>query len=835
MDRSLSNPVWSTRKVAAPVATSDDPTNIASYTMELTAQDSYGNAVANAWLSVVTDQAATLIWNLVAYHVGPNTPTPIQVDCSGQASVLLQCDSLKPPVVTFTCSNKDGPTVSRWCQGDVVEVKTEENALPPLSDSVAPTLQTVDGQTLLDKKLFSTNGYDSQSDALKAANNTATAINSAGQWMTNNRNDPSGSGLLDTSAITTPHWQIDFAHPDGPRFRELTLEEARAIIQRSRDGSAPPLLGGALGKVFGDVAHFFKKEWEKLHQVTASLESDVLTITLDAEEGTQSFVIQTVKEAGAALETVFAKIKQIAEDIYNVIAEVIAWLRTLFDWQDILNTQKAFKACINTTLTNIQTTVENNDATEAVNKWIGKFKSEVDGYFQGAENVFAAGTSYNAYANTAAGGSPSLLLGDASNGNFLAATPTNNAHQQHASKCNYVMSRSKNHFNTSSPISSVSLAALGGSDPCQSITEAIADNLSGSTFTSGFDDINTLLQTLGSNPGAIFDLIILDFIKAAQSLTDFAIDGIEAVIDAVIQVATDLTTDAFNVIDTILNTEIDIPVISWLWTNVIDKGQPFTFLDVLSLIFAVLATILYKVLDIDGGNAPFPEDVSQDITNNLPWPNIPGSVSEGASLTATTEPASWQKPLAITAAIAMFCNGVTAMYIDTAAYENAVADNADAAQPNPFFYSLIGCCFRTLVFGGAAPYKAFSSSPMTVANALTIAYWGSNGFRLLVDFIYSVVGTAKGNVECLPTYGPIGKCAAGCVSLALAIAASVEHHKDGTWTGMDMANVIIRPISAVSKPLLLTKDDEVLGFLLILELAVGLGAMMTQIERVQEG
>ena len=574
MDRSLSNPVWSTRKVAAPIAMSGDPSRIASYTMELTTLDTYGNIVPSTWLSVTADQAATLIWNLVAYHVGPNTPIQVQTDGSGQASVQLQCDSLKPPVVTYTASNGNS-AVSRWCQGDVVEVKSEEQALPPLANSVAPTLQNVNGQTLISQKLFNTQGYNSQSDAQTAANNTALAINATGQWMSGNPNDPAGSGLLNTKGINTPHWQIDFTHSEGPRFRELTVEEARAIVRRSRDGSTPPLLGGSLGSVFGDVAHFFKKEWQKLHTFSSSLENDVLTITLEAEEGTQSFVISTVKEAGAGLETVFAQISQIADDIYGAIADVIAWLKMLFDWEDILNTQKAINACVNQTIANIKMTVGNNDAQQAVNKWIGELKSQIGGAFKQLESVFEPGTSYNTYANSAAQTSLATFLktsGTSDSDNILAAVPVKNAQQQHASKCNYVYSKTKSHYASSGSSQSVILG-VSSSNGVQPIIDAIMNNIYGSDFNSGVAKIYTQLQTLGSNPGAIFDLIIVDFLNAAQDAINVVIDGLEAVVDAIIQVATDTTVGVFDAIDSILNTKIPIPVVAWLWTNVIDKGS----------------------------------------------------------------------------------------------------------------------------------------------------------------------------------------------------------------------------------------------------------------------
>lgn len=840
MDRSLTNPVWSTRKVAAPVATSATPANIASYTMELTTLDAYGNIVPSTWLSVTTDQAATLIWNLVAYHVGPNTPIEVQTDGSGQASVQLQCESLKPPVVTYAAS-ANGSTVSRWCQGDVVQVMDPEEALPPLPDSVAPTLKTVTGQTLLDQKLFSTQGYDTQSAAETAANNTAQAVNATGAWMVGNPDDPSGQGLLTTTGVTTPHWQLDFTDPQGPRFRVLTRDEARAIVARSRDGSAPALLGGSLGSVFGDVAHFFKKEWKKLHTFSSSLENDVLTVTLEAEEGTQSFVISTVKEAGAALETVFAKIKQIADDIYSVIAEVVAWLKALFDWEDILNTQKAINACVTQTLANIQATVADNNAQAAVHKWISTLKNDIGGYFKQLEDVFEPGTSYNSFANSAAQTSPDMVFGSAplsDSTNILAGTPAKNAQKQHASKCNYVYSKTKAHY-AGSASSPGLIEVASDSSGIQPIIDAIMNNIYGSDFNNGVAKINTQLKTLGSNPGAIFDLIIVDFLNAAQDAINVVLDGLEAVIDAIIQVATDVTVDVFKAVESILNTEIPIPVISWLWTNIIDKGQPLTLLNLISLTGAVISTILYKVLQIDGGNPPFSSDVSAEISGNLPWPALPSASPSRPAIGADHgTPPSWSKPLAYVGAGLMVVNGVIAAETDLYAYDNAVEqdETGNPPPPNPSFqfWSVVSWVFGIMIAGSGAPYKAIYDKPTTGADGVTIAYWGSNMLRLLVDIITTVCGPQMAKVEGSPNWGPVCKSTAGLVSLVLAIAAAIVSKVEGSYSPWATANMVIRPISPCAKFLLMTPNAQATTLLILLEGAVGVGAGLTQYEKTKE-
>jgi hypothetical protein len=697
MDRSLSNPVWSTRKVAAPVASSGDPQNIASYSMELTTLDSYSNPTLNTWLTVESDQAATLIWNQIAYHVGPNSPLQIQTDGGGQATVQLQGDSLKPPVITFGSSDGTS-TVSRWCQGDVVQVMDEEDALEPLPDSVAPTLQTVSGQTLVDQKLFSSKGYDTQDDVNTAAANTASAINSAGQWLNNSRNSASG-GLLDTSAIATPHWQIDFTHAEGPRFREMALDEARAIIRHARDPDTPDLLGGALGSLFGDVAHFFKKEWQKLHTFSASLENEVLTITLAAEEGVQSFVISTVKEAGAALETVFAKIKQIADDIYNVIAEVIAFLKMLFDWDDILNTHKVLSECVTQTLANLNSSI--------------------------------------------------------------------------------------------------------------------------------------------SDPSQFFDLIMVDFLNAAEDLVLFIMDGIEYVIEAGLSLA----SQAIEAFLSLISTPIDIPVITWIWKNIITHDDPFTLLDLVCLIFAIPGTILYKLIGSkllqpnEPMQAPFSSsDATTIATVGLPWPAIPASSVNAPEYRGEAEQLS-ALLLANMKCVSAFCltfgAGWTA-YADFKATVSQEDGNTKPTSPTTFM-TVVSLVLRGVTFGCGAPVGLLQKpkAQWSKADQWAMRLWTTRGGALLIDTIFAALSPSKGTSKWYPKTGPALKSVLGLGQLAVGTVACVYQVQDSNYSTWVVVNDVVRPIPACFKFLMYFDLDtyawDPVPILPCIDVVAGIGSSVTQI------
>jgi hypothetical protein len=824
-----STQVWSIREVAEPAPSSSDPTNIASYSMELSLFDADGNPVGATTdhpngvpVTVTADQATTIVCNGIAYHTDPSQSVTIVTDVGGQASVLYQAVSLKPPVITFLVENPDQSTASRWCQGDIVEVQTDETQLTPAPGAVAPTLQTVSGQTLIDQNLT---GSDYANTT--AADNAAAAINSSGGWMVTNGQDPDGTGSIDLSAVNVPHWHLDFTHPDGPRFRVLTADEARSLLAKAQDPSTPPLLGGTLGNVFGDVAHFFKHEWQKLDSFAATVDQDVLTVVLTAEEGVQSFVISTVKQAGAALETIFSKIKEVADDIYSVIEEVIAWLKMLFEWQDILNTHKIIKSSINQTFANINNSLDY--AQEQVSEKFGTVVTDVKDFFQNLESYFEPGQTYNQFAN----GLPPPSA--ASGGNVLAGTTTTQSQQQYASKTNYVYSRAQPSFATATAASGLA-ADPESSDPTTVITNAVQQYLYGDTFNQYTQTLWSFLTSAITSPSNLFDVVILDLLQAAQDLVIFVIEAIEQVINATLSIA----ADALGALSGLLNVNLDIPIISWLYKYVItgtieNPGDNLTLLDLMCLLLAVPVTILYKLV-YGNGQAPFSSTDVTTVQDGLPWPTIPATMaSELSSDPATTSlPPDTVETLGICAGLMLFINGT--LILPSADTLAAQSDGLAAPNPLATFYSWASILLRTYICGAAAPFGAIAKSPQDWTNAdqWTLVLWQSRMFALLVDTCYTALSPSQAGAKWTQVVGPTTKTAMGICLAGVGGVAGYYQLKDSPYTGWNAANSWIRPLPSVFKFLLYLGEGSI-PWLPGIDVCAGIGASATQIGAAVEG
>ena len=822
--------VWSTRKVSSPPSPSNTtPTRTATYSMEIAAVDAGNNPVASGLVTVTADQAVTVVWNSSAYHIGPTTPLSVELDGAGQATVLYEAVGLTPPVITFTAVDVNNTvTSSRWCRGDVVQYiqALDGTPLTPLPDSVAPQMQTVTGADLINQGL--TGGDYSQPGP---ANTAAQAINSTGNWMTQNDTDSNAQGTIDLSRIKTPHWEIDFAHPDGPRFRVLSAEEARTLLTNRRATGEL----GSFGSVFGDVAHFFKHEFDQLTYFAATVTDDVLNIVFNDLE---PFVISTIKQAGAALETIFSKIRQLADEIYKAMQDVIAWLKMLFDWDDILNTHDVIKECVTQTLTNLNDSIEY--AQTLVESDFATLQAEVKNVFQNLASHFEPiqGKTYNDFVNGASGSQ-----------NTLAGTNTQNTQQQHASKCHYVYSRSKPSFSGASAMSLQRLArTLQDTDPTTPISDAVKQYIysgnSSDQNTQTFNAASAKLQDFVtgkiSDPGSFFDLLILDLLTAAEDLVLFIMDGIEYVINAILSAASS-AIDAFT---TMMTATIDIPIITWLWKNVITNGDEFTLLDLVCLVFAVPATILYKLIGSklvqpnEPAQAPFTSSDAATIkTTGLPWPTIPSQV--GATERTRMKDGS-ELPSLLLANLNV-CSGyfltVSAGFTvlsDTLAWQSQQSGDD---QPNPLskWVSVLGIIPRLETFGVSVPIGILKKpqNQWSKADQWTMWLWCARGSAILVDTIYTAVSVCQAEAKWLTTFGPALKTTMGIGLEAIGGVASYYQLSDSSYSDWVPANDWIRPIPSCFKFLLYCDAEspawDPVPWLLGIDTVFGIGSTVTQI------
>ena len=239
-----------------------------------------------------------------------------------------------------------------------------------------------------------------------------------------------------------------------------------------------------------------------------------------------------------------------------------------------------------------------------------------------------------------------------------------------------------------------------------------------------------------SSPQDFFDLVILDFLIAIEDAVLIILNGLEDIMVAVLQAA----GSAISGLQSALNATVDIPVISWLYKYVItgtptNPGDDLSILDVLSLIFAVPATILYKVMNND--QAPFSNtpEVQQIIANGLPWPPVPTQANIRARVPA---PAALRdiSPTTITALglVAGFAN-FFGTFITMAA-----DDMAFTGAPLPGFISWCSVTLAEVSQAMGAPLAVLATEPQnwTLADQWTVALWSVSFGPLAYDTVFTI-------------------------------------------------------------------------------------------------
>jgi hypothetical protein len=243
-----------------------------------------------------------------------------------------------------------------------------------------------------------------------------------------------------------------------------------------------------------------------------------------------------------------------------------------------------------------------------------KVVADISGFFDTIDSHPWAGQTFNQYVN----GRGKPPLGASDNPNVLAAQPAADKYNQNVSQCLYFYSRSKNFFNIASPRPQ-STADVSG------ILTAVKDVWNITEFDQILVQIKP--EILSINFNEFFDMVIRYFIQLTKDI--FGLKGAETVVIAILDAAKTAVAGLLSLVAQ----PIDIPIISWLYKYVITSplppfqpGDDLTILDLLCLVLAVPATILYKLLM---GCAPFTSDMLSWLEGHpLPWLGL----GAGASL-----------------------------------------------------------------------------------------------------------------------------------------------------------------------------------------------------------
>ncbi|MBS4097669.1 MAG: hypothetical protein KGZ83_12630 [Sulfuricella sp.] len=323
------------------------------------------------------------------------------------------------------------------------------------------------------------------------------------------------------------------------------------------------------------------------------LESGVeafVSIVEDAATGLYHFVAKIAGQVYRAVldgvEKIVGAIVWIYNQIKTLIIDLILFLEFLFEWKDIIAAHNVMK---NILTLFVQNTINNVGTLDTI-------IASGFGHLQNAINQWADLTGYDQTANqvTSANRPPQ----------DVSSAPAN---------------LGTHHFQ-----SNAGGAVTSYSPPSPGSVLTDLENL----ITEEGDAISELASQIQTQIVDQFGALSITQIiqKLAAIVADFLLNTAQNVLTTVVEVLAQLTQGVMD----LLNTTIDIPVLSWLYKEI--SGNDLTFLDLFCLIGAIPVTIVYKLAKSE---APFPDGapLTTQLINASSFAELQAVFHEGRSST----------------------------------------------------------------------------------------------------------------------------------------------------------------------------------------------------------
>jgi hypothetical protein len=776
---------WFTTQMAVPAAANANPTQTTTYTQELILQDDQGLPVPSSPVTLYADRKAVIVANGLSYHIGPNEPVLVESDARGAVTVATAVTALSAPSLGAALGNSlSASGTPTWFRADV-RVHQRLAGQDPTFPMTGASLQAAG---LLPAAM-------SPSDATQVAQ-TITTLGAAAANLA-----PSVSRAT-RAALPDACFELDFTQPGRLVWRELDPE----LFGRTAAGSA---VGGWFSDIVGDVIHFFKQTVDQVKTIAVSIVNGVANLAINGI----AYALNTINEIVDGIELVLKKIATLFKEVIEIIKVIIAWLRMLFEWDDILRTHTVIKYYVNSVFTNLKNS--DQQAVSLIQSEFSALQSKVTKGVNQIATVFG-NQSFNGFISRQPGGSSSSL----------AAQSYRTTFNDHAVRCNYALTKAQQHFAGATGLPTT-LAAAVDSGSFANLINMIQQQVS--SLQASTAKLQALLQIQTSDPTKLFDLAAAGFLEAAAEVITFILDVIEDIAVALLN----LIGGAITALQDALNADIDIPIISWLYKYVItgtimDPGDDLTILDLLCLILAIPATILYKVL-FGGASAspPFTSAQVSAITSSpIPWPSLSSIRTKAAPGTMTPT----QEILLALGGITYFLYAFCDMGID--AYAAAEEGGQD---PFATFLSWTGIVLGAVILGLTVPYTVLSKSEAdwSEADKATLTYWAFGFGPILLNIAFSTLSSVKAESRFLPVVGPIALTIFGAMVLGIGVWATVEQALDSSYqNGWTEAGNIIAPIPtscAWLLPLTDATDGISAGFLVGIAAVCDFGALVTTV------
>ncbi|HMC99789.1 MAG TPA: hypothetical protein VKH37_06545, partial [Ferruginibacter sp.] len=346
---------------------------------------------------------------------------------------------------------------------------------------------------------------------------------------------------------------------------------------------------------FGDLVSYCETAIDDIERTVNSV-VQMITQFVD-EEGNLvwHFVVKIAGQAYHAvldcIEKIAAACKWLFDQIEVAIDDVIAFLKFLFAWDDVVTTHKVIK--------NIFTQMMQNGINQ-----LSTYQTQLDNAFSSLQ------TDVNTWAGIQSFGSTAVNLNTGSNPNVAGVN---------SAPASLGIHHFQNNFSSA-------VCTLPSPPDMSTVQQQVNDilnqliavtNLSNSVQAINFDNM-TAVQ--------FFQALAANFADTAIQLAQDVLDDLFTILIAAADGVMDLLT-----------TSIYIPVLSELYHDI--SGDSLSLLDVICLVAAIPVTLVYKLASSAAGSETAPFPIGTQFTNALinatNWSEIQAAFAAGPSASDT--------------------------------------------------------------------------------------------------------------------------------------------------------------------------------------------------------
>ncbi|KAK3379571.1 hypothetical protein B0T24DRAFT_695345 [Lasiosphaeria ovina] len=556
---------WSSRKIHLPATNVNDLIEYNTYSTQITLFKDDGTPNTQFSINVSSTSPAPVYINNKYQFLTPDVPVLATSNSCGTVTIIQETQSLTAVGYTVTVTGSPGA-------GSSLVINPPDKAMKTLSGITdgsslkGTTVKTADGKT---KSLVPADVSEDTANAAASGIKQLLAVKDSlapqqPQVALTRTAFAAANPAPSTSAKLQPSFGMSFTPQGEATFHDHS--QAQKLHQALSKAPSTSLAfasaasqSNGIEMLWGDLIAWAKRGWRDVTSFVVEWADKAWKFVVKIGDAIYNAILDSVQAVVAGIEFVLQKIKVAFEDL-------VAWLGFLFDWQDMLRTQRVVENLVRHSLGRVVDTLGAAEAT--VRKTFDDLEKNIDGW----AGITDLGPTASVGSSTAASDSGAMKSPESS----WALYHTNNGVEGDSIKS-------------------------GDKTPAPPASDAEKALTDGAAFLKPFEDSFTKLGQKGKTE--IFDklgsLSPLDLVKRLAALIADTI--LEGIADATISLLELLKLAIKGFLD-VIDEPIEIPVLSPLYKQL--TGESLTLLSVLSLVAGIVVTLGYKVAT---NKSPFPD------------------------------------------------------------------------------------------------------------------------------------------------------------------------------------------------------------------------------------